>query len=167
MTARHELRDLDVAMNAGGCPITVGERIDRLEQAMREGPPLDVPVTHHFAPGLYAREVTIPAGALVTGKVHRTRHLNVISAGHIAVYTEDTGWRELRAPSTFLSEPGTRRVGFAFEDTVWTTFHPTDETDLERIEAAVIEPHDSTAYVSAPNVPNLPSAPEAVCRGSR
>jgi hypothetical protein len=29
-------------------------------------------VRHYFAPGLYAREMTIPKGVTVTGSVHKT-----------------------------------------------------------------------------------------------
>ncbi len=98
----------------------------------------DMDVAHHFAPGVYARELRIPAGTLLTGKMHKTTHLNVVSAGDITVWTED-GMKRIQAPFTFVSHPGTKRVGYAHSDTVWTTIHVTDETDLERIEAEVIE----------------------------
>lgn len=129
--------------------------IDELERGMLRsiangGPAVDVPTVHRFAPGIYAREVTIPAGTLLTGKIHRTRHLNVLSAGVIAVYTATEGWRELRAPFSFVAEPGTRRVGYVLEDAVWTTIHGTQETDLERLEAELIEPHDSAREVLCP-----------------
>lgn len=99
----------------------------------------ECPVTHHFAPGLYAREMLIPAGTVIVGKTHRFAHLNTVSRGRIVVASEH-GTREVLAPSTFLSQPGIKRVGLAIEDTVWTTFHPTQETDLAAIEAEVILP---------------------------
>lgn len=104
--------------------------------------PEDVcPVTHHFAPGLYAREMFIPAGAYVVGKMHRFAHLNTVSKGRIRVASAH-GNREICAPATFLSQPGIKRVGVALEDTIWTTYHPTNETDLAAIEAEVIVPED-------------------------
>ena len=97
------------------------------------------PTKHHFAPGLYAREILIPAGVVIVGKIHRHAHVNTISQGHVTVATE-FGTQELRAPVSFVSVPGTKRAVFAHEDTVWTTYHPTTETDLAKIEDLVIAP---------------------------
>lgn len=96
------------------------------------------PVRHHFAPGSYAREMELPAGLLVVGKIHKHAHINVISKGHVMVYTEHEGALELKAPCTFVSSPGTKRVVYVAEDTTWTTVHVTDKTDLAEIEREVI-----------------------------
>ena len=118
--------------------------VDELEAAMRaQLPAVEIAPVHYFAAGLYAREITIPAGTLLTGKIHKTRHLNVVSAGEISVWSEGEPVRRIRAPFTFVAEPGTRRVGYAHEDTVWTTVHATHETDLEQLEADLIEPHEN------------------------
>ena len=92
---------------------------------------------HHFAPGVYAREMTIYAGTVLTGKIHKTEHLNIISKGKIVVVSPE-GRKIIEAPHTMVSKPGIKRVGYALEDTVWTTIHVTDETDLEKIEDQVI-----------------------------
>lgn len=97
------------------------------------------PLKHHFAPGLYAREIFIPAGILIIGKIHRHSHVNTISKGKCVVATE-FGLQELEAPHSFVSQPGVKRAVLALEDTIWTTYHPTDETDLEKIEEYVIAP---------------------------
>ncbi len=116
------------------------EKICQLETVMLAMPEqAECPVTHHFVPGLYAREILIPKGVTFTSKLHRTEHLVVISKGDISVLTEN-GIERVQAPYTFITKPGTKRVGFAHEDTVWTTFHVTNETDLEKIEAYVISP---------------------------
>lgn len=114
-----------------------------LEAALKSRPellgPQDFVTRHHFAPGSYAREIELPADSLVVGKIHRHAHVNVLSKGRCLVATEE-GIVELVAPLTFVSKPGTKRVVLALEDTVWTTVHVTEETDLERIEAAIIAP---------------------------
>ena len=46
--------------------------------------------------------------------------------------------KRIIAPYTFVSRPGTKRVGLAHADTVWVTIHATEETDLEKIEEEVI-----------------------------
>jgi hypothetical protein len=37
-----------------------------------------------------------------------------------------------------VSRPGTKRVGYAHEDTIWTTIHATEETDMEKVEKELI-----------------------------
>ena len=98
---------------------------------------MEITPVHYFAKGLYAREIFIPKGTLLTGKIHRTEHLNIISKGDISVVTEE-GTKRITAPFTMIAKPGTKRVGYAHEDTVWTTVHATDETDLEKIELELI-----------------------------
>lgn len=52
--------------------------------------------------------------------------------------TEQGGVERLTGTCTMVSPPGTKRALFAHEDTVWTTVHVTDETDLKKIEEVVI-----------------------------
>jgi len=103
-----------------------------------EGAQTDIPSYHHFAPGNYAREMHIPPRVVIVGKLHKHAHINIISKGKITVVTEHEGVQTLEAPCTFISKPGTKRVVCAHEETVWTTIHPTNETDLDKIEAEVI-----------------------------
>lgn len=115
------------------------QQIQALEDAMRKFDQLEIETRHYFAKGLYAREITIPKGCLLTGKIHKTEHLNIVSKGKIAVVTE-FGQQIIEAPCTLVSQPGTKRAGLALEDTVWTTVHGTNETDLEKLEAELIAP---------------------------
>ena len=110
-----------------------------LQKTLLEFEQLDIPVFHHFAPGNYARECHLPAGAVVIGKVHRHAHVNVISKGKVTVATAE-GVFDYEAPLTFISEPGAKRALIVHEDTVWTTVHtnPDDGQDLAVIEADVI-----------------------------
>ena len=118
------------------------EAILRLQDAIVYGGldvgPAACPVQHHFAPGAYGREMTLPAGLVVVGKIHKHAHINVISKGRVQVFTEQDGVLELAAPCTFVSRPGTKRVVHVLEETVWTTVHVTDKTDLAEIEREVI-----------------------------
>lgn len=113
----------------------------KFEQMIRDLPstlpPESCPVRHVFAPGVYVREMTIPEGTVLVGKIHRTEHINIISKGAIKVLSED-GVHVVTAPCTFVSKPGIKRVGYALDDTVWSTVHVTNETDLSKIEREVI-----------------------------
>ncbi len=115
--------------------------IDRLEAAMADPalPRAECPVTHRFTPGLYIREIFIPAGTLLTSAIHKTEHPFVLSVGIIKVLSENEGAVEYVAPTIGITKPGTRRVLHALTDVVWTTFHPTDKTSLPEILADLVE----------------------------
>lgn len=115
-------------------------RINALEAEMLKQPQLNIEPKHYFAKGIYAREITIPAGTLLTGKIHKTEQLNIISKGRLTVVTEDGGEQMIEAPYTLVSPPGTKRIAFVHEETVWTTIHGTEETDLVKLEQMLIAP---------------------------
>jgi hypothetical protein len=106
--------------------------IDDLEGAMLAGIQVEMPVIHRQTPGLYSREIHIPAGTLLTSAVHKTL-------------------------------PGTRRVLHAETDTIWITFHATEETDIAKICESLVEPPDNALL--AERVPgyltNLPPCIES------
>jgi len=115
---------------------------DAIKQAVAKGymPPRDFDLEHYFADGLYGRQILMPRGSLLTGKVHRQRHMSVM-VGNIIVCTE-RGMEHLTGWNVLVSEPGIKRVGLVLDDTVWITIHGTHETDLAKIEAEVIIPED-------------------------
>ena len=95
------------------------------------------PLKHRFANGVYAREILLPEDTVVVGRIHRHAHLNVISKGHVSVLTEH-GVEEYFAPCTFISGAGTKRVVYAHEDTIWTSFHGTRYTDVDQAVADIV-----------------------------
>lgn len=121
-------------------------KLARLEAALFSGQTVDLPVKHHFSRGVYARELFIPKGIVLVGKIHKHSQINVVLKGDISVFSED-GIKRVKAGETIVSPPGVKRAGYAHEDTVWTTIHGTHETDLERLEdeliAASFEDYDA------------------------
>lgn len=113
-----------------------------VQQQLSESPDqIDVPVQHHFAPGVYMRQMDAAAGTLVVSRMHRTEHMNILLKGSLTVATED-GIQLMTAPCVLKSMPGTKRIGYFHEDSSWITIHPTSDTDLEKIEQQVIVPDD-------------------------
>jgi hypothetical protein len=121
-----------------GCA-SLRDKIVTLEERLREMPQLDVETDHTFGPGFYARTIKLPAGATLTGKVHATEHLFILSKGELIVVTED-GRQHLKAPFQAVCRPGLKRAGHAITDVVCTNVHITEETDLVRLEAELIVP---------------------------
>ncbi len=94
-------------------------------------------ITHYFAPGVYAREMWMPKDCLITGKIHLTEHLNILSQGRVSVSNKGESVMMV-APYTFVSPVGTKRAIYAHEDSTWTTIHATDLQDPDEIEAEII-----------------------------
>jgi hypothetical protein len=128
---------------------------------------------HYFSPKdekygccTYAREMMIPKGTLIIGKIHRHQHLNFITQGKVIVYTE-FGEKHLEAPCTFISEVGLKRAVYAEEDTLWTTVHMTafdSEAELGKIEDEVIAPsyEDLGLIASVDALPQIAAQGETV-----
>lgn len=134
------------AVDAVGCEAATlprrpsREQIERFEQMLLQCEQVETPTTHFFSPGLYARQMFIPAGTLLTGAVHKVEHL-AIFVGDITVWT-DGGMKRLTGHNTFVSKAGAKRVGYAHADTWCTGFFPTDKTDVAELERELVEnPH--------------------------
>lgn len=124
-------------------PVTVGSvtygpverarvKVERVERVLEQHPQAECPLVHHFAPGVYMRQITIPAGVLLTGAVHKTEHLSVLSKGHVFILNGEDRM-ELIAPATVLSPKGVKRAIYAVEESVWMTIHATNETDTDKL----------------------------------
>lgn len=147
--------DQDNVISVYNDPMLIRDKINHLESEMMKAPQLEIKTTHYFSDGIYAREIFIPKGTLLTGKIHKTEHLNICSQGDISVLTED-GIKRIKAPFTMSCRPGTKRVGYAHEDTVWTTIHGTHETDLKMLESELIaKSHDQVKSLSEKEIQQL------------
>lgn len=107
--------------------------IDQMEVELVKLDQVDCPVTHRFTKGMYIREIFIPKGTLLTSMEHKTEHPFVITKGCIAVVSKNEDRIVYNAPYTGITQPNTRRMLYAVEDTVWTTFHVTDKTDPDDV----------------------------------
>ncbi|MCP4090278.1 MAG: hypothetical protein GY746_10850 [Gammaproteobacteria bacterium] len=92
----------------------------------------DEGVTHYVNGGIYAREMFIPAGLVIIGKIYKQDHICIISKGLVDVIDRN-GRRRIKAPYTFTENGGTQRVVLTLEDTLWTTINTTDLQDPNEI----------------------------------
>ena len=126
-------------------------QIDRLQAEMVKMPQAELQTEHYFSEGMYCRKVIRPAGTVIVGKIHKKPHFFLCAKGEIIAWTE-SGMRTLRAGDIVESKPGTKRVTYATEDSIGITFHKTDNTDLDEIEAELIEPDDTALFDSSNNL---------------
>ena len=106
----------------------------------------DFPTKHHFVPGMYCREIFMPKGSIVTSYIHRHEHPYVVSQGDCWVFNDQLAWDRITAPYFGVTKAGTRRLLVMIEDTVWTTFHITNTTDIEAVEREVFILPDNPFY---------------------
>tara|TARA_R110000851_G_scaffold14313_5_gene48500 strand:+ start:10532 stop:10954 length:423 start_codon:yes stop_codon:yes gene_type:complete len=117
--------------------LVIRSKIDALEDAMNTRSDVvgasAFELKHHFTDnGMYAREIILPAGSIVVGKIKKEEHISVLSAGFVTELTEE-GVQHIKAPYTMVSKSGTKRVVVAHETTVWTTIHFSEETNIDKM----------------------------------
>ena len=138
---------MDMVINK---PLPIAENLEfrdvvkKLEDCMLDMPDKldvekDTPCRHFFCDKLYAREIFMPAGTVLIGKIHAKEHICIISSG-VAIFASEEGSKEIRAPNTWISLPNAKRVIYVIEDMVMTTLHPNESNtqDLDELEADLI-----------------------------
>jgi hypothetical protein len=101
---------------------------------------------HHFCKGIYFRQLNLPAGTVLVGKMHKEENLFLLLHGEMTV-TTDEGVIRIKAPFMSVSKPGTKRAGFAHTDCVVANIHsnPDDEQDTVLLEERYIIPEEPLA----------------------
>lgn len=112
------------------------ESILKMERSLKSLPQIKLEPKHYIAGGMYARELFMPKGAAVTGKIHIKEHL-VILCGDVSVATDD-GVTRYTGYCTFVGSPGSKRALYMHEDTVWTAIHTTDKVTVEDCESTLV-----------------------------
>lgn len=113
------------------------DKVFAIEGLMLEHPQVELEVINHFSKDVYARELHIPAGIILTGEIHKFENLNILSKGRMQVLTEN-GVEEVEAPFTIVSPAGTKRIAYTLTECVWTTIHGTNLTSVNDIEKTFI-----------------------------
>ena len=116
-------------------------KILEYEEMAKELPQVDIPVNHHIHGGMYAREITIPEGTIITGQLYKFDHFDIMVSGDVTVSTDTGETRRLTGETRRLTGfnllkgmSGKKRAGYAHKDTHWVTFHNFDGDDGEEIQ---------------------------------
>ena len=127
--------------------VSMEEIADAVELMKKSPLRQEFPVVNRFTPGLYSRELRLPRGAMVITMVHKTEHQFIVSAGKVWVWSPGEKKILIEAPYHGVTKPGTVRLAQVEEDLVWTTFHPTNETDVKKLEEQlVMEPRTALEF---------------------
>ena len=126
---------------------TIRDKIDKLGEILVNTPGTLIgdspeylavcPLKHTFVPGAYIREIFLPKEMIFVTKIHKKEHPYFIMSGDVSVLTEE-GTIRIKGPFSGITKPGTKRLIYTHEDTIWITVHPTNETDLVKLEEELI-----------------------------
>ncbi|MDO8969042.1 MAG: hypothetical protein Q7U74_00035 [Saprospiraceae bacterium] len=114
--------------------------IKQLDDAKGE---FDYDYRHILHDGWYIRMMKIPAGDLVIGKVHKTRHMNYLLSGTASIVSDDIQI-QATAQFSFESNINTKKAVFAHSDIIYATTHKTHKTDLNEIMKETVYESDLT-----------------------
>ena len=99
---------------------------------------IDLRIKHHFSPGLYAKEMHLPAQHFATSHKHEYDHISHLAAGRVVVRANGVE-QEYTAPAFIMIRAHVEHEITAIEDATWFCIHETDETDLSNIDEVLIE----------------------------
>ena len=116
------------------------DKIQSLKEESLKLPQVSIPVVNYFADGVYVREMRVPAGTTITGKIHKTSTVDVLLEGSIVVVNDSGVPVRMDAPFVFESKPGVSKAGWTITDTRWLTVHGTksDTQNIEELERELV-----------------------------
>jgi hypothetical protein len=101
----------------------------------------ELPLEHFICNKTYTRQITLPKDMLLTGKVHNFDHVSILSKGDVSVMTPD-GINRIKAPATWISKAGTKRLIYVHEETIWSTIHHSEHTTVEDLQNELVHESD-------------------------
>ena len=109
------------------------------EDELAKLPQIEAKLDHLFSGGMYARTIYLPAGTLITGKVHKQDGIDVLMKGSMRVMSDDGTLKIVTAPMVMASKKGVKRAGLALTDVEWVSTHTTHTTTPEAAEDELVE----------------------------
>jgi hypothetical protein len=108
-----------------------------VEQELLKHPQYDLPVEHYNIKGVYARSLFIPAGTLLTGKIHNFESLGILAQGTLRITNGETSV-VVSAPYITVDKPGIKRLGYAETDCTFISIHRTDAETVPDMEKELV-----------------------------
>lgn len=138
---------MKVTYGKGFAPIvSMRQKVERVQEQLAKLPQYEPKTTHSFHAGMYCREVWRKAGVMVIGKVHKKEHFYLIVSGTVCISDGVGEPQRFTGPHLIESAPGTKRAVYAETDVLCMTFHRTDATTVEAVEAELVEEDATTMY---------------------
>lgn len=109
------------------------ENIFALEEMMKDQEQVEIPVNHFFHAGMYCREIVIPKDTIITGRIHKFDHFDIMLSGEVVVTTDDGEPKTLTGFNIMPGKAGKKRAGYTIKETHWITVHCAEERDPDEM----------------------------------
>lgn len=113
--------------------LTARDKVNVIEAELLKYKQVELEVEHYFAPGVCVRQLFVPKGVLLTGRIHKYDQVHFVLRGDISILIGDD-IKRFKTSAIICSPAGSKRVAYAHEDTSWMMVLGTHETDIEKIE---------------------------------
>ena len=99
----------------------------------------EIPIKHSFADQLYIRQMDMKAGHIVIGAIHNHKHVWFLMSGRVII-NNNGDIIEHVAPCYTISEPGSKRLIYAVEDSTFVNVHknPSNTENIEELEETIV-----------------------------
>ena len=99
----------------------------------------DVPIKHSFADQLYLRQMNLKKDYVIVGAIHNHLHAWFLLSGKVIINNNGEKIEHI-APCYTVSEPGSKRLIYAVEDSVFVNVHknPSNTQNIEELENEIV-----------------------------
>jgi len=137
------------------------EMFDNLENALLKLPQIsdeEYQLKESYSGGIYCRQFTIPAGALVTGRIYKRDHIEIMISGNVLIVSADGPKKHYIGYNMIEAKAGKRQAGLAVEDTIWMTVYKVPESvpSDKRLDYATVGSFDEyNKFINQEDYDNL------------
>ena len=99
-------------------------KFEQLERELFKLPQLqeaNYKLKEYYSGGMYCRHITIPEGAMITGRIYRFDHVEMMVKGSIEIVSADGPRKHYKDFTVIEAKSGKRQVGLALKETTWLT----------------------------------------------
>jgi hypothetical protein len=98
-----------------------------------------VPIKHQFADQIYIRQMDLKQGHVIIGAVHNHLHTWFLMKGHVIINNNGEIIEHI-APCYTVSNPGSQRLIYAIEDSIFVNVHknPTNTKNIKELEKEIV-----------------------------
>ena len=100
--------------------------IGSMESYMSTQEQVGIPVISNNISGMYTREILIKKDTILTGRVHMYDYVDIMLSGDITVVNNLGEHIRYKGANVLPGRAGTKRAGYAHDDTRWITVHNID-----------------------------------------
>ena len=99
----------------------------------------EVPIKHSFADQIYIRQMNLKKGHVIVGAVHNHLHAWFLLTGHVVINNNGEIIEHI-APCYTISSPGSQRLIYALEDSIFVNVHknPTNTENIKELEKEIV-----------------------------